>query len=137
MSRYQEYQRLRTDLAQYPTELEYSLTRAHSHYRQSNRIKRWLIRPIVTLACCFLLLTILVNSSTGFALAMNKVPLLKELVQLVNFSPSLELALKSDYVQLITFPLVGYNQDTVYFIQHYSYNTKLQPSLEIPIPNEQ
>lgn len=79
---------------------EYTMEQVEARVKseQRRRLFTGLLSGAVSLAVAFV---ILVNFYMGFAHACGKVPLIKELAQLVAFSPSLSAAVENEYVQPI------------------------------------
>lgn len=100
MNRKAEYYNLLTELDNTPIELEYTLKRAKSKIRHQHK-RNFFIIPISSLLSLLIVFTILVNSSITFASACQRIPLIKELTQLVAFSPSLTDAIENGYIQQI------------------------------------
>jgi hypothetical protein len=90
------------DLDNTPPELEYSMQRVEAKLksqRQSSR--RYFALSLSSIVTFFIAFIIFVNSFPTFAYACGRIPLIKELVQLVTFSPSLSAAVENEYVQPI------------------------------------
>lgn len=100
MNRNDEYLKLMDELETTPIELENVEQRVKGRLK-SERKQRFFTIPLTSLALCMVLFTVLVNCFPTFAYACGKIPLVKELVELVAFSPSLLEAVENDYVQPI------------------------------------
>lgn len=100
MSRKSEYLDLIQELNDSPVELEYTLTRAQARIRAEGR-RRLLTGFLGSILTFVIAFVVLVNSSLTFAHACGRIPLIKELAQLVAFSPSLSAAVENRYVQPI------------------------------------
>lgn len=94
--RMEEYRALCAALEQTPPALEYTVQRAENRAKTRRRRRLARLTGAVSLCAAFVLL---VNTSTTFAYACGRVPLLKELAQAVAFSPSLSAAVENEYVQ--------------------------------------
>lgn len=100
MDRLEEYRELLEDLQQTPPALEGCVERAASRLRR----KRWSRRAksAMGVACIVMLaFVVLVNTFPSFAYACGRIPLLRDLAQVVAFSPSLSAAVENQYVQPI------------------------------------
>lgn len=100
MNREDEYLSLLQELEHTPADLEYTITRALARIKSEKR-KRLTLGFFGSVATFMLAFIILVNFSLGFAQACGRIPLIKELAQLVAFSPSLSTAVENEYVQPI------------------------------------
>ncbi len=100
MNRYDEYLTLKNELENTPIELEYTEQRVKQRIKSEQR-RRIFIMPLTSLASAFIMFVVLVNCFPTFAYACGKIPLVKELVELVAFSPSLLEAVENEYVQPI------------------------------------
>lgn len=100
MNRNDEYNELLKELDNTPIQLEYFYQRAKAKMKQSRRRKLFTI-PFSSLVLTIVLFIISINCFPTFAYACSKIPLIKELAELVNFSSSLTAAIENDYVQLI------------------------------------
>ena len=101
MNRNAEYTALLAELEQTPPALEYTVQRALTRKRASQKKRRLLGVPLGSLAACFLAFVLLVNLFPPFAAACGRIPLLRELAQAVAWSPSLSAAVENEYVQPI------------------------------------
>ena len=95
-TRMEEYRALCAELEQTPPALEYTVERAKARAKSRRRRGFARLAGAVSLCAAFVLL---VNTSTTFAYACGRVPLLKELAQAVALSPSLSAAVENEYVQ--------------------------------------
>lgn len=101
MNRNEEYISLLAELERTPPALEYTVQRAKARTKKSSRLRRCVAAPLSALFAVFLAFMALVNLSPPFALAMSRIPVLKDLAAAVGFSPSLTAAMEHDYVQPI------------------------------------
>jgi len=101
MTRNEEYQALLAELEAVPTELAYTVPRALTRKRASQKKRRAWGISAGGLAACFVCFVLLVNLSVPFARACGGVPVLRELAKAVAWSPSLSAAVENDYVQPI------------------------------------
>lgn len=101
MNRNEEYMSLLAELESTPPALEYTVQRAKARTKKSSRLRRCVAAPLSTLFAVFLAFMALVNLSPPFALAMSRIPVLKDLAEAVALSPSLTAAVEHDYVQPI------------------------------------
>ncbi len=100
MDRLEEYRVLLEELEQTPPALDGCVERAESRLRR----KRWTrrVKSALGVACAVMLVfVVLVNTFPSFAYACGRIPLLRELAQVVAFSPSLSAAVDNQYVQPI------------------------------------
>lgn len=98
MNRNEEYQKLLQELETPSPAAEHTLTRAKAR----NRRRKWIVRPVLSLACIFACFVLLINISAPAASACSRIPILKDLAELLrftHFSPSIEAAIENDYVQ--------------------------------------
>lgn len=101
MNRNEEYLLLMDEMEKTPLQLEYTVKRAEERIKAEQR-KRLIFGVPISIAASFLIVfTVLVNCFPAFAYACGKIPLIKELAQVVNFSPSLSTAVENEYVQPI------------------------------------
>lgn len=100
MDRKKEYDLLIKELEEVPIALEYSVPRIQARVK-NNRWHQWLGVPLGGGVAFLFIFTLLVNSVPLFAQSCSRIPLIKELVRLVDFSPSLSTAVDHDYVQPI------------------------------------
>ena len=75
--------------------MEYTVARACARRRR----RRWLWRPLPSLAGLFAAFVLLVNVSPTVAHAMSRIPGLDKLAEAVTFSPSLTAAVEHEFVQ--------------------------------------
>jgi len=101
MNRKQEYQELLAELENTPPALEYAVTRAQARAKKTQNIRRFFFMPASSAAAVFIAFIAMVNLSTPFALACERLPILRELAAAVSFSPSLRTAVDNEYVQTI------------------------------------
>lgn len=101
MNRNEEYMRLLAELEGTPPALEYTVQRAKARTKKSGRLRRCVAAPLSALFAVFLAFMALVNLSPPFALAVSRIPVLKDLAAAVALSPSLTAAVEHDYVQPI------------------------------------
>ena len=100
MNRTEEYNALLHQLEQTPPELDGTVDRARARLRR-RRAGRWCGIPAASLAGVAAAFVLLVNYSMPFAQACSTVPVLRELMAAVAFSPSLKLAVEHNYAQYI------------------------------------
>jgi len=100
MNRNDEYNMLIKELEDTPIKLEYSYQRVKAKMKQY-RLRKFFTIPFSSVMLTILLFIISINCFPTFAYACSKIPLIKELAELVNFSSSLTAAIENDYVQLI------------------------------------
>ena len=100
MNRTEEYNALLRELEQTPPELDGTVDRARARLRR-RRAGRWCGIPAASLAGVAAAFVLLVNYSMPFAQACSTVPVLRELMAAVAFSPSLKLAVEHNYAQYI------------------------------------
>lgn len=96
MKRNEAWGDLLTQAEQIPDELETRLDRTIARAER----RRWL-KPLIGVTGTAAAFVLLVNSSVTFALAVSRVPIVRELVEAVAFDPSLKAAVAHDYVQLV------------------------------------
>lgn len=101
MNRNEEYAALLSALEETPLELEQAVERALKREKTFQRKRRAFGIPVGSLAACFTAFVLLVNLFPPFAMACGNVPLLRELVKAVAWSPSLSAAVENEYVQPI------------------------------------
>ena len=99
MNRNAEYQALLTELEMTPPALEYTVQRAVTRKKTSQKKRRLLGVPLGSLGVCFVGFVLLVNLFPPFAYACGRVPLLRELAKAVAWSPSLSAAVENEFVQ--------------------------------------
>lgn len=100
MNRNEEYNALLRELEQTPPALDGTVDRARARLRR-RRAGRWWGIPAASLAGVAAAFVLLVNYSMPFAQACSTVPVLRELMAAVAFSPSLKLAVEHNYAQYI------------------------------------
>lgn len=83
--------------------LEGTYARAVARRKRKNLV----LNPLIGFAASFALFVILVNFSTTVADACSQIPVLRDLVEAVTFSPSLEDAVDNEYAQ----PMNIFDQD--------------------------
>lgn len=101
MNRNGEYQLLQSELLETPDALQYTVQKALTREKASQKKRRTFAAPIIGLAACFTAFVLLVNLSIPFANACGRIPLLRELAKAVVWSPSLSAAVENEYVQPI------------------------------------
>ena len=99
MNRMEEYNTLLKELAETPEGFGSAAQNARARLLRRRRRQKIFLLPCGSLAACFLLFMVLVNTSASFAYACSSLPLLGKLAQAVSFSPSLKAALENDYIQ--------------------------------------
>ena len=97
MNRNDEYRDLIQELEENTPDLAASLNRA----RRRRAGRRWLTRPLGSLAAAMALFVLLVNCSPTVAQAMSEVPVLGKLAEAVRFSRTLTKAVEHEYVQMV------------------------------------
>lgn len=100
MNRKDEYLDLLRELDSTPAALEYTVTRAQARIKSESR-RRLITISFSGLTSVLIAFVLLVNFSVSFAYACGRIPLIKELAQLVAFSSSLSKAVENQYVQPI------------------------------------
>lgn len=101
MNRNAEYTALLAELEHTPPALEYTVQRALTRKKASQKKRRLLGVPLGSLAVCFTAFVLLVNLFPPFAYACGRLPVLRELAKAVAWSPSLSAAVENEYVQPI------------------------------------
>ena len=100
MERFEEFQAVQQQLdEQLPKALDFAYARAEKRLQQERR--RRIMIPLTTIGATIAIFIVMVNSWPSFAYACGQIPLIKELAQLVAFSPSLSAAVENEYVQPI------------------------------------
>ena len=100
MNRNEEYNALLRGLEGAPPGRDGTVGRAGARLRR-RRAGRWCGIPAASLAGVAAAFVLLVNYSMPFAQACSAVPVLRELMAAVAFSPSLKLAVEHNYAQYI------------------------------------
>lgn len=100
MNRNDEYLKLMDELETTPIQLEYTEQRVKRRLKSECK-RRIFIMPLTSLVAVFIMFVVLVNCFPTFAYACGKIPLVKELAELVALSPSLLEAVENEYVQPI------------------------------------
>lgn len=95
MSRAEEYQALLKELEPEAPGLEQTYARAQKRLRK----KRYIWKPLATMAAAFLMFVVLVNTSESVAGTCANVPFLCDLAEAVSISKSLTDAAEHHYVQ--------------------------------------
>ena len=98
MNRNQEYWQLIGELGEAPAALDQTVQRAQARAKKA-RAGKWLGIPVASLGGVAAAFVLLVNTSTPFAMACRRVPLVRALAEAVAFEPSLKAALENDYIQ--------------------------------------
>lgn len=98
MNRKEEYKDLLAELEQTPPALAFTMTRVQARSKK-RRFFRGLRTAAASLGGVLTAFVLLVNFSMPFALACVNLPLLKELMEAVAFSPSLKTMIKNDFIQ--------------------------------------
>lgn len=101
MDRNQEYKDLLSELDNASVALEDIVPKSSARARKTQKIRRAVYMPASSIAAIFVVFVLLVNMSTSFAMAMDKIPVLRDLKKYVSLSPSLTSAVDNDYVQEI------------------------------------
>ena len=99
MTRRDEYEKLVQTLAETPAQLDDTVQKAETRLRSRHRKRLFLTMPAASLAALLLVFVMLVNLFPTVAYACGRIPLLKDLAQLVAISPSLSAAIENEYVQ--------------------------------------
>jgi len=97
MNRMEEFALLQQELEQPVPELEGTVQRA----LRKRRRKRMIAGPLTSIAAAFAVFVALVNFSAPVAMALAKVPVLKELAEFVQFSHSFTQAVENEYAQIV------------------------------------
>lgn len=95
MNRNEEYQKLLQELETPNPAAEHTLTRA----RARNRRRKWIFTPALSLTAVFACFVLMINVSLPIAQACSSVPILKELVETLQFNDSLNAAIENGYLQ--------------------------------------
>ena len=101
MDRNQEYKDILAELENFPPVLDNLVTQSILKAKRRQKIKMAFYFPASSVATIFIAFVLLVNLSPGFAMAMEKIPVLRDLSAYVSFSPSLSTAVDNQYVQEI------------------------------------
>ena len=101
MTRRDEYEKLVQTLAETPAQLDDTVQKAEIRLRFRHRKRLFVTMPAASLAALLLVFVMLVNLFPTVAYACGRIPLLKDLAQLVAISPSLSAAIENEYVQLV------------------------------------
>lgn len=99
MNRMEEYNSLLKELDETPKGFDNAAQKARTRLLKRRRRQKFFLVPCSSVAACFLLFVVLVNTSAPFAYACSSLPLLGKLAQAVSFSPSLKAAVENDYIQ--------------------------------------
>lgn len=92
MNRYDEYKELLEDLNDTPLKLDFTLERAQMRLKAQQRkahVQKAILTPILLLVAVFAVFVLLVNISPTFTYAADRIPYLRDLIQLVTLPPSL------------------------------------------------
>ena len=140
MNRNDEYKDLIEELSETPPALEYTVARARARVRKNRIVRRSFLVPVGSAAAFLICFTVLVNVSMPFAMACERIPILRELAVAVAFSPSLSTAVENEFVQLIgqeqrqnditmkvEYVIVDQKQLNVFF----TLNSPVYPSMEV------
>lgn len=95
MNRNEEYRQLMQELTDPPTALADVVPAAKKRLKR----RRALTRPLMSMLGVFAAFVLLINLSPPVAEACSRIPFLKELAEIVNFSTSLTTAVENQYVQ--------------------------------------
>lgn len=98
MNRNEEYNALLAELERTPPELAFTLTRVKARSKKQ-RFFRGLRTAAASLGGVLTAFVLLVNYSLPFALACVDLPLVRELMAAVAFSPSLKTMIANDFIQ--------------------------------------
>jgi len=93
-----EYQR---SLEQPPAALDQVIKHAQKRAGRRNLLSNLLLKPAATALSLIVAFALLVNFSAPFAAAVEKVPILGDLVRTTTDDPSLDTAIANEYVQII------------------------------------
>lgn len=129
MKRNEAWEDLLTQAEQIPDKLETRLNRTIARAER----RRWL-KPLIGVTGTAAAFVLLVNSSVTFALAVSRVPIVRELVEAVAFDPSLKAAVAHDYVQLVG---DTYTQDGVTVTIEYLIADPMNVSVFYSLSDEQ
>lgn len=100
MERKEEYLFIMNELNNIPKALEFSVVHAKARARRKHAWNCFII-PVSSILSFLIIFVIMINLSSTFAMACGRVPLLRELTEVVNFSKSLKAAVENDYIQPI------------------------------------
>ena len=95
MNRMEEYEAMMARMETVPASDPVGKARARLRRRQ------WALRPLAAVAAAFGIFVGLLNLSPTVSAACRTLPLLRELVELLTFNPSLRIAIEHDYVQMV------------------------------------
>ncbi len=95
MNRMEEFRELNIELEKEVPEMTNMLEHAYKRKRRRD----WVYGPLLSVASIMFLFVFLVNTSATVAHACAKVPILRELAEVVTFSRSLSSAVENEYVQ--------------------------------------
>lgn len=95
MNRMEEYEAMMARMETVPASDPVGKARARL------RRRRWALRPLAAAAAAFGIFVGLLNLSPTVSAACRTLPLLRELVELLTFNPSLRIAIEHDYVQMV------------------------------------
>jgi hypothetical protein len=99
--REQEYKNMLAEMDNPAPELEHVVTHARAKARKTQNIRRFLITPACGFIAVLMAFTAMVNLFPTVAMAVERIPGLRELAVAVSFSPSLKTAVDNEYVQSI------------------------------------
>lgn len=99
MNRKEEYESLLKEIDNTPPALAFTVARAHARVKKTNRVHCFIKIPAGSIAVFLIFFITMVNSSTNFAAACGRIPILGELAAAVAFLPSLREAIENEYVQ--------------------------------------
>ena len=103
MNRNEEYIALKSELEQTPPELESAMTRLKARAKKKHPLRRFLLVFASALSAVFVAFFALVNLSAPFALAMEGIPVLRDLTMALTRAPSLSAAVDNGYVQPVSY----------------------------------
>ena len=95
MNRMEEYAAMLAQLESVPSSDPVAKAKKRKH--RADRVRRSLTGVVAAL-CVFVGM---INVSPTVSAACREIPLLKELVELLTFNPSLRIAIENDYVQMV------------------------------------
>ena len=133
MKRNEAWEDLLTQAEQIPEELETRLNQTIARAERREKRRRW-PKPLIGVTGTAAAFVLLVNSSVTFALAASRVPIVRELVEVVAFDPSLKAAVAHDYVQLVG---DTYTQDGVTVTIEYLIADPMNVSVFYSLSDEQ
>ena len=148
MSRREEYSLLLQELEIIPEEMNLTVEKALKRESASQKKLRFWSIPTGSFAACFAVFVLLVNCFPTFAVACGNIPLLRELAEAVQFSPSLSAAVEHEYVQtigqtqqkngitaVVEYVIVDRKQVSIFFTLDADFTEYLDFHYDIQVPN--